>query len=170
MSSFLKILCIFGLILLFNPCFSNELDYDFSDTYSIPIKLSPLNEISTENFHDYGEIAELEVKNTVKHNGKVIVKAGDKIKAKIEMSISAGMNGFPAEIIIDNYEIPGIRKSQLAGTYTKVGQNRCLIVYPVKLLLTPIPLAGSLTNLIKGGNARIKTSDTFEIYYYPNWK
>ena len=80
------------------------------------------------------------------------------------------MNGFPAEIIIDKFEIPNVKQSQLECTYIKKGQNRSLFVYPLKWALTPIPFVGSLTNLIMGGHAKIKTSDTITVYYYPEWK
>ena len=153
-----------------NSVFSNELEYDYSDTYSIPIRLSPLKEISTKEPYNPGQKVEFEVLYNVYDNGKIIVKSGDIVNAEVELCISSGMNGFPAEIIIDNFDIPGIKKSQLAGTYTKTGQNRCLIVYPIKWLLTPIPLAGSLTNFIKGGQATLNAADEVEIYYYPNWK
>ena len=79
------------------------------------------------------------------------------------------MNGFPAEIIVDDFEIPGIKSTQMQSTYIKKGQNRCFWVYPLKWALTPIPFVGSLTNFIKGGHARIKTKDIITIYYYPEW-
>ena len=80
------------------------------------------------------------------------------------------MNGFPAEIILGGFEIPGAKSSQLVDTYTKKGQNRCFIVYPIKWALTILPPTGSLTNLIKGGHAKIKAKDEIVIYYYPEWK
>ena len=39
---------------------------------------------------------------------------------------------------------------------------------PIKWALTFIPLAGTVTNLIKGGQAVLSPSDTFVVYYYPN--
>lgn len=80
------------------------------------------------------------------------------------------MNGFPAEIIVDNFEIPNIDNSKTISTYAKKGQNRCIWVYPLKWSLTWIPLVGSFTNLIKGGQAKIKTTDVIIVYYYPEWK
>ena len=80
------------------------------------------------------------------------------------------MNGFPAEIIIDNFKIPNVNKSQLISTITEVGTNRCIWVYPLKWALTPIPFVGSTTNLIKGGHAKLKTKKPITIYYYPDWQ
>ena len=80
------------------------------------------------------------------------------------------MNGFPAEIILGDFEIPNIENSKLLDNYTKKGQNRCFWVYPLKWSLTLIPFVGSLTNLIMGGHAKIKTTDVITIYYFPDWK
>jgi len=79
------------------------------------------------------------------------------------------MNGVPAIIILDKFEIQGLDKSKLKGTYTKKGQNRGLLVFPIKWALTPIPFVGSITNVILGGHAKIKTKNTVEIYYFPDW-
>lgn len=80
------------------------------------------------------------------------------------------MNGFPAEIMIDDFELPGIKQSQLMGGYVKKGQNRCFWVYPLKWSLTLIPFVGSLTNFIKGGHVKLRPTDIITIYYYPNWR
>lgn len=80
------------------------------------------------------------------------------------------MNGFPAEIILGDFEIPNIENSKLLNNYIKKGQNRCFWVYPLKWSLTLIPFVGSLTNLIMGGHAKIKTTDVITIYYFPDWK
>ena len=101
---------------------------------------------------------------------KIILNAGEVIPARIENVITSGMNGFPAEIIVDNFEISNINKTQLLSTYTKKGTNRCFWVYPLKWALTPIPFVGSLTNFIKGGHAKIKKSDIVTLYYFPEWK
>ena len=101
---------------------------------------------------------------------RTILKKDQIVTAKIETIITSGMNGFPAEIILGDFEIPNIEKSKLMDSYTKKGQNRCFWVYPLKWSLTIIPFVGSLTNLIMGGHARIKTTDVVTVYYYPDWK
>lgn len=146
-----------------------RLNYDYSSTLSIPIQLNITEEVSTKYGLQEGQTAKFKVINDVVYNGETIVKKGDIINGKIETVITSGMNGFPAEIIVDNFEIPNIKQTQLISTYTKKGQNRCLWVYPLKWSLTLIPFVGSLTNLIMGGHATIKTSDIITIYYYPHW-
>ena len=53
--------------------------------------------------------------------------------------------------------------------YEVFGQDRSLIVFPLKWALTILPPTGSLTNFIKGGHAKVKTNKTITLYYHPNW-
>ena len=162
----IKILLLF--IMLTITTFASA--QDFSSTYSIPIEMNILEEISTKNDILEGSILKFKIVKDVKYNDKTIVKRGEIVTGKVETIISKGMNGFPAEIILDNFEIPEINKNQLISTYTKKGLNLCLFVYPLKWALTPIPGVGSLTNFIMGGEAKIKPNDTIIIQYYPEWK
>lgn len=145
------------------------LPYNYLSTLSIPIKLTITEPYSTKEPLNEGSTLNFRVLENVYYNGKLIVKKGDEISGKLGTTITAGMNGFPAEIILDDFDIPKIKTSQLQSTYVKKGTNRCFWVYPLKWALTPIPFVGSLTNLIKGGHAQIKTSDVITIYYYPEW-
>jgi len=165
---FLLILFFFQVLM---PVFADSnLLYDYSDVYSIPIKMNILEEISTKEGLIEGEKVKLRVKNDVYFKNKLIVKRNTIVTAQIETYITKGMNGFPAEIILDNFQIPEIKDSQLLSTYTKKGKNFALLVYPIKWALTPIPFVGSVTNLITGTNATIRTTDEIVIRYFPNWK
>lgn len=158
--------CINGLI----ASASSTLPYNFESTQAVPIKLTIKEAISTQNGILEGQEVLFYSSQKVRYNGKTVLKQGELVKARVETVISSGMNGFPAEIILDNFEIPGIKNSQLISTYTEKGTNRCYWVYPLKWALTPIPLAGSFTNLIKGGHAKITPKDIVTIYYFPEWK
>lgn len=149
---------------------SDTLPYNYSDTHFIPIRLAVTKELSTEFPIPEGQTIELRVVRDVHINDKILLKKGDIVTGKVETIITSGMNGFPAEIILDDFNIPNVKSSQLISVYTKKGQNRCFWVYPLKWSLTFIPFVGSLTNLIMGGHARINTTDIITIYYYPNWK
>lgn len=146
------------------------LPYNFESTYSVPIKLGIIEQISTKDNLSEGQIIQFKVLQDTYCKRRTILKKGQIVTAKIETIITSGMNGFPAEIILGNFEIPNLEKSKLMDSYTKKGQNRCFWVYPLKWSLTIIPFVGSLTNLIMGGHARIKTSDVITIYYFPDWK
>lgn len=148
-----------------------ELPYNYESTYKVPIKLGIVEPITTKGETLYeGQTLQFKVLQDTYCRRKTFLKKGTIVNAKIETLISSGMNGVPAEIILGNFEIPGTKPSQLVDTYTKKGQNRCYIVYPIKWALTIIPFVGSLTNFIKGGHARIKAKDEIVIYYYPDWK
>lgn len=148
----------------------SELSYDYSSTEAIPIKLSIINEVSTKDGLIEGQKLKFKVLEDVYYENMPVVKKDDIITGTVETIITSGMNGFPAEIIVDDFEIAGINSSQLISTYIKKGQNRCFWVYPLKWALTIIPFVGSLTNFIMGGHARLKTKDVITIYYFPKWK
>ncbi len=171
------VILILFFIFLITPGFCTEenvpqaktLPYNYLSTTSVPIKLAIVEEFTTKEPLNEGDILKFRVLKDVFYNGQSIVKKGDIINGHIETIITAGMNGFPAEIIVDDFEIPGIKNSQMQSTYIKKGQNRCFWVYPLKWALTPIPFVGSLTNFIKGGHARLRPKDIITIYYYPEW-
>ena len=162
-----KLITLFFLLFI-SPVYG--LDYDYTSVTNVPIRMSIVKEISTKSPIAEGQEVEFRVLNDVEYNGEIIVEKGDIVNGKIETIITSGMNGFPAEIIFDNFKIRDISTSKLSCIYTKKGQNRCFWVYPLKWALTPIPFVGSLTNLIKGGHARLKTTDVITVYYYPDWK
>ena len=165
-----KVLFFIFLIML-QPCFAlEELPYNYLSTERVPIYLTITKAISTKDRLQEGGIIEFKVLKNVYYNDSKVLSRGDIVPARIETIITSGMNGFPAEIIVDDFVVPGIEDSKLMSTYTKVGQNRCYWVYPLKWSLTLIPFVGSLTNFIKGGHAKIKTTDVVTLYYYPKWK
>ena len=156
------------VFLSISPAFS--LDYDYSSTKRLPIKMKITKVVSTKEQIYEGQVLTFRVIEDVYYKNKSIVSKNQLINARIEMIISSGMNGFPSEIIVDDFDVPNIKDSQLISTYVKTGQNRSLIVYPIKWALTWLPGVGSLTNLIKGGHAKIRKNDIITIYYYPEWK
>ena len=162
---FCLIICLFFSI---NLTFA--LPYDFSDAEFIKIPMSPIKPIITDGEIYEGQEVEFRVRKNIHCHGCLLIKKGTIAKARIETIVTKGMNGFPAEIIIDNFKIDGIKDSQLMSTYTKAGRNYALWVYPIKWALTPIPFVGSLTNLIHGGQVRIDTDDVVTIKYFPHWK
>lgn len=144
-------------------------DYNFENTTKIPVKLKILENIKSE-FEVYeGQFVEFKVARDVVYNNKIIIKRGTPVLAKVSVIITSGMNGIPASIIFNDFDIEGIDKNKLSDSYEISGQNRSLLVFPLKWALTPIPPTGSLTNFIKGGHARVKSKKPFTIYYYPEW-
>ena len=165
-----RLIILLALYLLMSAAVRAEtLPYNYYDTTSIPIYLSITELLTTKHPVNEGQFVDFRVVKDVKYKNKIILKSGTIVPGRVETIITSGMNGFPAEIIVDDFQIPNIDSSKLVCTYYKKGQNRCLWVYPLKWALTIIPFVGSLTNFIKGGHAKIKPSDIVTIYYYPNW-
>lgn len=146
------------------------LPYDYTDTTAIPVMFAVTKEVSSEKGLQEGQLLDFRVIRDVYYNEELILKKGDIVKGRIDTIVTSGMNGFPAEIMIDDFYLPGIKQSQLMGGYVKKGQNRCFWVYPLKWSLTLIPFVGSLTNFIKGGHVKLRPTDIITIYYYPNWR
>lgn len=141
--------------------------YDYSSTTKIPIKLAITENIKSENQVFEGQTLNFWVKNNVLYNNKLLIKKNTPVSARVETTIKSGMNGIPAHIILGNFEIENIDKLKLSNFYEIKGQDRSLIVFPLKWALTILPPSGSLTNFIKGGHAKLKTNDSITIYYYP---
>ena len=166
-----KLLCLILTFIFLNTIqVFARLDYDFSNTEFIPIKMTVLEKISSNDEIYEGQEVKLKVRNNVFCHHCLQIKKGTIATARIETIVTKGMNGFPAEIILNNFKIEGIESSHLMGEYIKTGKNWALMVYPIKWALTPIPFVGSLTNLIKGGEAHIKTDELIVVKYYPHWK
>ena len=147
-----------------------NLKYDYTSVEKIPIKLQILKNITTKGEALIeGQVLDFAVKEDVLYNHKVIVPKGTKATAILQTYQTRGMNGIPAMIILDNFEIPNIDRCKLKDVYIKKGQDRSYIVFPIKWALTLIPFAGYSTNLILGGHANIKKKHTVIIYYYPKW-
>lgn len=144
-------------------------DYNFENTTKIPIKLKVLENIKSESDVYEGQFVEFKVARDVIYKDKIIIKRGTPVLAQVSVVVTSGMNGIPASIIFNNFDIEGVNKNKLSDNYEVSGQNRSLLVFPLKWALTPIPPTGSLTNFIKGGHAKLKTKKLITIYYYPEW-
>ena len=147
-----------------------NLNYNYESFERIPIKLQIINPISTKAGSIVeGQVIDFIVKEDVRYKSQIIIKKGTLVSAIVQTYMDRGMNGVPATLIIDDFNIEGIDKNKLKATYIKRGQNRTLIVLPIKWALTFIPFAGYVSNLIIGGHANIKKKNTIILFYYPNW-
>ena len=144
-------------------------NYNYESTKKIPIQLKILENINSESKLIEGQLLDFKVARDVIYNDKILVKRGTPVKTKVSIIITPGMNGIPASIIINNFEVQGLKSSKLTSSYEFIGQDRCLLVFPLKWALTILPPTGSLTNFIMGGHAKIKVKKPITIYYYPEW-
>lgn len=145
-------------------------EYNYESVVVIPIKLKIAEDISTKknNIYDNQEVV-LYTRMPVRYKNKTLLNADEKFTANVAIYMKKGMNGIPAQIILDNFKTQKIDSKKLSGVYIKRGLNLTPLVVPVKFLLTIIPGAGTGLNFIKGGNATITPYDTVTIYYHPEW-
>lgn len=146
-----------------------NLNYNYQSTKKIPVKIFIKEKIKSELDLYEGKTVDFIVSGDVYYNKRLIIPSGKIIKAKVGTIIKNGMNGIPASIIFDSFEIEGIKQSQISDSVEVFGQDRSLIVFPLKWALTFLPPTGSLTNFIKGGHAKLKPGKILKIYYYPKW-
>lgn len=142
-------------------------NYNYENTTKIPIKLRITKSTPTQRNIPEGSYLEFIVQQDVKYNDKVLARKGDICTARVETTISNGMNGIPASIIIGDFSLNGLDKNKLTTSYEKFGLDLSLLVFPIKWALTPFPPTGSATNFIFGGYAKIKPSNLITIYYCP---
>lgn len=183
-----KLILIFALLFSCNYCFAENLkddlpesvinkknkinthtEYNYESIEKIPLQIKIMEEIKSENDVYEGQIIKFKIAKDIIHNNKVIFKRGDLVSTKISLIISSGMNGIPASIIFKDFSINNIPSNNFTESYEIFGQDRSLLVFPLKWALTILPPTGSFTNFIKGGHAKIKPKKTYTIFYYPNW-
>ena len=146
-----------------------NLNYNYSDTTKIKIPIRIKETIKSEKHLQEGQILEFRTTTMVRKKGVTIVKKNQIVKAQVVTLIKNGMNGFPASIVLGNFEIDGLDTNKITANYEIFGADLSLLVFPLKWALTILPPTGSLTNFILGGHAKIKANKTIDIYYYPYW-
>lgn len=142
---------------------------NFESTERVPIVMRPMQTIRSKNGIN-GASVSLRVKEDVFYKNKLLVPRGTEALARVETVATQGMNGIPAMIILDRFEIPGLDSAKMKSSYIKKGLNLTYIVLPVKWALTILPPTGSLTNFIVGGPAKVSPKKDVTIYYYPEWE
>lgn len=148
-----------------------NLKYNYNSTNRMKIKLKLVGPpVSTKKMNLYdGQPLDFAVKQNVKYNGKVYIKQGTRATGEVQTYMPRGMNGIPAMIAFDNFQIQGLDKNKLHGFYTKKGHSRTLLLLPIKWALTLLWPSGYFVNFVKGGNATFDDRDVVYLYYYPNW-
>ena len=143
--------------------------YNFESTQKVPIQVKIVKEIKSESDIYEGQFIEFKVIKDVIYKQRIIAKRGDIITARVSVIVTPGMNGIPASIIFKDFSLEGISKTKLTNTYEIFGQDRSLLVFPLKWALTILPPSGTLANLIMGGHAKLNKKKAVTIFYYPDW-
>lgn len=142
---------------------------NFESSDRVPITLTPQETVASKTGVDGIEI-KLRVKHNIFYRGKLLVSRGTAATAMVETVATQGMNGIPAMIILDRFQIPGLESAKMKSYYVKKGLNLTYLVLPIKWVLTPFPPTGSLANFVIGGPTKISPKNDVTIYYYPDWK
>lgn len=148
---------------------SNNLPYNYDSTEYYVIKLSPIDKISTKDNFIEGQIVHFKVCDDVIIKNKQFLQKDEIVNARIETIIPPARGGLPAELTIDNFEIPNTNKSQLISEIIIQGN----VKWWLKLIKSPKPSPVSvlpISQLIKGGHAKISPKDAIRIKYFPDWK
>ena len=142
-------------------------NYNFANTERIKIHITPTEKISTpKNVYD-GQVVNFVIKRNARLDNATLLKKGTPLTGVVELYTTNGMTGVQGTITIGQISIPNLDSDKLYYYIVKEGQNRTLWIMPIKWALTFIPFVGTVTNLIKGGQAVLSPSDTFVVYYYP---
>ena len=145
------------------------LPYNFENTESVKIMLSPRKKYSTKENLVEGQKVEFVVTQDVRYKDKFSLSKGDIIYARVETVKLPQKGGFPAEIIIDNFEIPKVSQSQLISRYDKSGKYKWYIV-AIRTAFPFLSVESFILRGIKGSHVKLVPKDVIEVYYYPNWK
>ncbi len=135
--------------------------YDFQNINHIYVKVHSAGIISTKTPMNAGDGVNFVVSEDVIKDGKILVKKGEKVTARIETISDSGEYGVAADIIIGNFKIG---KIPLLGELTKEGFTHAYWVIPVSNAAGFfIPFSNYAFKFIHGGHAKIKPSETFEL-------
>ena len=144
--------------------------FDFESIKQIPIKVVITKSITTKKNLKEGQELNFKVISDVVLDKNLKLNKGAIITAKLETISPNQAFGVPADIIIDDFKISSNQSEiNFEGNIHKIGANRSLWVYPVGYLGGIIFFgAGFLLFTVRGGHAKIKTRNVYEVYYVPN--
>lgn len=145
-------------------------DFDCDLTKRVPVKIKITKNITTRKDLEEGQYLDFIVADDVKVNNKTIIPKSSTIKALVETISPNQAVGVPADLDIGQFTVvkPNRAEIPLDGTIHKVGANRALWLYPAACGAMIFFFAGLLLLPIRGGHAKIKTNQTYEVYYIPS--
>lgn len=136
-------------------------EYNFQNVNHLYVKIHSANVISTKNPINAGDEVLFIVSEDVIKNGKLLVRKGQKVSARVETISESGTYGVAADIILGNFKID---KICLEGEVRKEGFTHTYWVIPVSQAAGFfIPFSNHLFRFVHGGHAKIKPDETFEI-------
>lgn len=145
-----------------------KLNFDFDLVRQIPFKIAITNNITSKKDLTEGQELNFRTLDDVKLDNNLVLKKDTLVTARLETISLNQAFGVPADIIIDDFKaISNQSEINLEGSIHKIGANRSLWVYPAGYIGCFFFGAGLLLFPIRGGHAKIKTTETYEVYYIP---
>ncbi len=142
-------------------------NYDYTSLERTVLKINPMKTISSTKRFKEGEEVSFINKNEIKINS-VTVPKGAEIIGRVETISPSSLRGVPSQLIIDNFYLKSNPDIYFVGSIEKTGARRYIWVYPSAMLITPLFGLGAFLWLVKGGHAKIRKRQTFEIFYAEN--
>lgn len=132
----------------------------YTEENGVPVQIKIKSDLTTKSQPEEGEYLKFETVSDVKFKNHFYPK-GTLVQARVEnVSMNQAM-GVPADLIIGSFKLGN---TVLEGEVKKTGANRSLWVYPCTYGGMMFFGAGLLFMPIRGGHAKIKTTETFTLY------
>lgn len=134
----------------------------------VRVNVSSVGALSTKKLLNEGLHVNFKVVSDVEKNGQLYIKKDTPVNGIIETITGASRGGDPAELIVGDFSTTDVNGSSvdLHGEIRKKGQNRAVWIRPLAFI-GPYTIYGAplkLLLLIKGGQANIKTNQSFALY------
>lgn len=146
-------------------------EYDIDPTRRIPVKLKVEQEFTTKKNLEEGQKIEFKVAEDVKVGNNIFIPKNSKIIGRVEtISLNEAM-GVPADMVIESFivKMPNNEEFYLENASLKrIGANRSIWVYPLFYSGLMFFGAGVVFAPIRGGHAKLKIKDVYEVYYSPS--
>ncbi len=146
-------------------------EYDIDPTRRIPVKLKTEQEYTTKKNLEEGQIIYFKVAEDVKVGNKVFIHKGTNVTGRVETVSMNEIMGVPADLIIEKFIVNASNKEEFileGASLKKHGANRAIWLYPLVYVGCCFFGAGLLFSPIRGGHAKLKSKEIYQVYYCPS--
>ncbi len=134
--------------------------------YETPVFVVSNDFITTQREISEGKTLNFTVSRDVVVKDKIVIAKGTHATGRVELITMNGAYGTPADLTVGNFSLQDGR--DLLGQIKRNGANRSLWVYPAAYVGTFFFGVGILLVAIRGGHAKIKQNQEFELIYLQN--
>lgn len=136
----------------------NIKSFNYENLNRLPLKIRIISDVTTKkNLTEGQKLIFLTTEDAVLTHKKVL-PAGSRVIGTVETISKNEMKGVPANLTVGSFKIEYMPTVKMEGQINRQGANRALWVKPLLPLLFPV----------RGGHAKIREKDVYEIYYTPS--